>query len=333
MTRWSPVWLAVPATLTAASLSVMAGWQRGGWLPERLLWVAIGVVLVVACHLLPTLCRAVPWSLGCVGGALWLGCTLATCYGHATFFLLAQGHAGEVRAVAFTDAAVSTPVPAGGRSLTAIAFDRAAIVGRLARVTVPAARAMLTARLDALDVEAAESRRQEAQEDRATAIEDREREARDALRADPITSRLAALLGTDESRVDLFTGMAFAAVLEGVACFCWLLALDSGKQLYERNCRINPMNAVGETNPMHARAAESQPLDTEAREPLSADIRRGSGPLSPIVTEAVTGDRERVADEIAAGRVRCTVADIRRYLGCSQTRALELRRELATQGG
>jgi hypothetical protein len=205
------LWLAVPATLTAASLSVMAGWQRGGWMPERLLWVAIGVVLVVACHLLPALCRAVPWPRRCIGGALWAACTFATCYGHATFFLLAQRHAGEARASSITYSAPTMPVPAGGRSLTEIAFARAAIVGRLARVAAPAVRAALTARLDALDVEAAEARRQEAAGDRATAIEGRERAARDALRADPVTSRLAALLGADESRVDLITGMAFAS--------------------------------------------------------------------------------------------------------------------------
>lgn len=315
-------WLAVPATAVAACLSVMAGWQRGGELPERVLWVAVGVVLVGSAHLLPALCRSCPPAMRWIGAALWVGCMAATCYGHATFFLMAQQHAGEARAAAVTDSAPAMQVPTGDRSLTAIAFDRAAIVGRLARVAAPAARATLTARLDALDVEATEARRQEVAEDHATAIEDRKRAARDALRADPVTSRLAALLGTGEPRIDLFTGMAFAAVLEGVACFCWLLALGSGKQPHERRCEINPMNAVGETNPMNDHAADSQPLDIKTREPLT-----------PVVTEAVTGDRERVAAEIAAGRVRCTVADIRRYLGCSQTRALELRRELAMQEG
>lgn len=343
MMRWSPVWLAIPATLTAASLSVMAGWQRGGWLPERLLWVAIGVVLVVACHLLPALCRAVPWPLRCVGCALWAACTLATCYGHATFFLLAQRHAGEARAV--PTPAVSTPVSgemavsADSRSLTAIAFDRAAIIGRLARVTAPAVRAALSAKLDALDVEAGEARRQEAAEDRATAIGDREQASRDALRADPVTSRLAALLGTDESRVDLFTGMAFAAVLEGVACFCWLLALDTGKHpAKERRCENSPMNTTAETNPISGRAettpctpgaTEREPEGIAIRGPLAAHAGPGNEPVTTAVVDTVTDDRERVAAEIAAGRVRCTVADIRRFLNCSQTRAMALRRELA----
>ncbi|MGF6549351.1 L-asparagine transporter-like permease [Paraburkholderia youngii] len=46
--RAYPALLAVSATATAACLSVMAGWQRGGLFAERVLWIAVGVVLVVA---------------------------------------------------------------------------------------------------------------------------------------------------------------------------------------------------------------------------------------------------------------------------------------------
>lgn len=54
--RWIPA-LAISATATALSLSVLAGWQRGGTWPERLIWIAIGVVLVTSAHLLPALVR------------------------------------------------------------------------------------------------------------------------------------------------------------------------------------------------------------------------------------------------------------------------------------
>lgn len=68
--------LAVAATATAICMSVLAGWQRGGELPERLVWVAVGIVLVVGAHLLRTLCRTSPLvrrsrrlsALGCVYG-------------------------------------------------------------------------------------------------------------------------------------------------------------------------------------------------------------------------------------------------------------------------
>lgn len=50
--RWAFA-LAIAATGTAITLSVLSGWQRGGSIPERLVWVAIGIVLVASAHLLP----------------------------------------------------------------------------------------------------------------------------------------------------------------------------------------------------------------------------------------------------------------------------------------
>ena len=96
MTRWTCM-LAAGATGTALCLSVLAGWQRGGSMAERLVWVALGIVLVTSAHLLPALVREAPVVLRAVGGVLWLACMTTACYGHATFYLLAQRHAGELR--------------------------------------------------------------------------------------------------------------------------------------------------------------------------------------------------------------------------------------------
>lgn len=49
--------LAIAATVTAIFMSILAGWQRGGWLSERSVWCAISVVLVLCAHLMPALCR------------------------------------------------------------------------------------------------------------------------------------------------------------------------------------------------------------------------------------------------------------------------------------
>ena len=78
-------------------------------------------------------------------------------------------------------------------------------------------RATLAARLDAIDTEAAEAKRQEAAQDRADA-------ARAAAVPDPMTGTLTAF-GIQAANVDLIAGLAFAAVPEAVACYCWLLAL------------------------------------------------------------------------------------------------------------
>lgn len=216
--------LAVAATGTAVTLSILSGWQRGGTLPERLVWVAIGVVLVMTAHLLPALTRAAAPRLRVVATGLWLGCMGATVFGHATFFLLAQMYAGERRA-----ASVALPALQAGRSLTVVMAERAVVETQLASADVrrcpgycpslQVRRAALAARLAALDAEAGDTRRREAQDDRVMT-------QRDALLADPVTSRLAALLATTATRVDLLSGLTFAAVLEGVACLLWVLALE-----------------------------------------------------------------------------------------------------------
>jgi hypothetical protein len=187
--RVPPALLALAATMTAACLSILAGWQRGGLFAERVLLVCVGVVLVVAAHLLPALCRPHGWRIRALGMALWIGCMTATCYGQAVFFVMAQKHAGEVRAALV--AVVSVP----GRNLAEIASDRAGIVARLARVTerrcsdrcaaVRIERTTLNARLIALDVESAEVTRRELALERADA-------ERTAAKADPLAGLLTA---------------------------------------------------------------------------------------------------------------------------------------------
>ncbi|CAJ0805032.1 hypothetical protein LMG18095_04189 [Ralstonia thomasii] len=170
--RWALV-LATGATGTALCLSVLAGWQRGGSLAERLAWVAIGVVLVASAHLLPALVRGTPLAMRAVAGVFWIACMATACQGHATFFLLAQRHAGEMRAVAVP----SVASPAAGRSLTAVMAERAEVTARLATAntqrctghcsTLEIRRVSLAAKLDALDAEAHDIRRRQTADDQA----------------------------------------------------------------------------------------------------------------------------------------------------------------------
>lgn len=323
MIRLSCWVLSIAATATATCLSVLAGWQRGGSLPERLVWVAIGVVLVASAHLLPALVRDSPYRVRAIAGMLWAACMLTACYGHATFFVLAQRHAGELRATAVP---VTEAVPTG-RSLTAVMAERAAVTARLAAAnaqrctgnctTLEARRVTLTAKLDALEAEAGEIRRRQSADDRAE-------ERRDALVADPVTARLAALLGTTVTRVDLLSGLTFAAVLEGVACLLWTVTLRSRP----------PVPTVPTT--VAAVTVDHAPVTaSHAPEPRSHEAEaEGHAPVSEPVTPLPTGELPdpgvtQLAQAVAAGQVRPTVADIRRFLGVSQARAATLRRQLA----
>ncbi|KVT96591.1 hypothetical protein WK60_08630 [Burkholderia ubonensis] len=349
--------LAALATTTALCLSILAGWQRGGTLPERLIWIAIGVVLVTSAHLLLTLIRDTPIPVRGVGSALWGACLLTACYGHAVFFAFAQQHAGEQRA----STVQAIPVLSSARSLTAVMGERAVVTAQLASanarycvgncVTLESRRAALAAKLDALNAEADDVRRQQAATDRVTV-------QRDALLVDPVTSRLAALLRTTTARVDLVTGLAFAAVLEGVACLLWSIALRSPlpKPLPVVTGDVSPavtvtravtepvvaavVDVAGMTESVVTPVTASHGDETVSRNPVTPSHDRMTDghaprddPIAPVRTVTpIDGHLSRLVRDVAAGLVRPTVADIRRHLGCSQARAAELRRQLINHG-
>lgn len=319
MIRIRPALLfAVVATGTAISMSVLAGWQRGGWLAERLVWVAIGVVLVAGAHLLPALCRSAPLSGRVVGAVLWLGCMAAASYGHATFFLLSQFHAGELRVSAVPVASIPTH-----RELTAVMADRASVTAELVRLDArrcirdcpawQARRTSLAARLDALDAEAADVRRYQA-------IEDDNAGHRVTAHDDPVTARLAMFCGIPEAQLDLFAGLGFAAVLEGLACLFWWVALV-------------PQAPQSSVTDRHAVArdvtVEIASVTTPVQSPAMTTVR---STVPTVVQPTVTlpeSDLAKLRRDVESGAVKPTVAGIRQHLGCSQAKASALRRQLA----
>lgn len=328
--------LAGGATATALSLSVLAGWQRGGVPAERVVWVAISVMLVLGAHLLPALIVGSPTVVRTTGTLLWGTCLVTACFGHVGFFVLAQQHAGERRA-----SVVAAPAPASPRSLTVVMGERATAMAQLASanarycvghcVTLEGRRTTLVARVQALDAEARDIRREEATTDRVTA-------QRDALRADPVTSRLAALLGVTESRVDLLVGLVFAAVLEVLACLLWVLALRLPPSLAPLAAPVPAVipgattPAVAVTRPSVTGVVDSHAVEVASHEVVAEHIARRDDPVTSLSAEAVPGngddDVSRLVRDIAAGHLRPTVADIRHHLRCGQRKASALRRQL-----
>ncbi|CAB3800611.1 hypothetical protein [Pararobbsia alpina] len=339
--RWSFM-LAVGATGTALSLSILAGWQRGGSLPERIAWIAIGMVLVTSAHLLPALLRDAPILVRGTGSLLWVACLTTACYGHGMFFLLAQQHAGEIRAATLT----TVGVPTSGRSLVAVMRDRANVTRQLAFTQtqrcsrdcpgLQARQATLSAKLDALDAEANDVQRRLAADDRVTA-------QRDALLADPVTSRLAALLGVTVARVDLLSGLAFASVLECVACLLWTIALRPSPApaglrtvtLPQVTPPSEPVTEVTRVPQPAATTVTAADKATHRSKTVSSETVTDShaAPGDPVAPPTVTASDDEIvthlALEVAVGLLRPTVAGIRRHLSCSQERAATLRRQLA----
>lgn len=346
--------LAVLATSTALSLSVLAGWQRGGTLAERLIWIALGTVLVASAHLLPALIRDTPIPIRGVGILLWAACLASACYGHAGFFAFAQEHAGEQRAATVQ----AVPAPSSARSLTTVMAERAAVIAQLAAanarycagncVTLERRRMTLAAKIDALNAEADDIRRQQAATDRITA-------RRDGLLVDPVTARLAAFLGTRAGRADLLTGLAFAAVLEGVACLLWTVVLrsplptvdlpatevtPSAHSAATSKADVTPLevtsvsdvaqSVVTQVTASHGGKTRSRNRSALDHGSSASSHAPGDDPVTSLpATVPIDEHLMQLARDVAAGLVRPTVADIRRHLGCAQRRAADLRRQLA----
>lgn len=316
--RALPTLLAFAATVTAACLSILAGWQRGGLLAERALLVCVGVVLVVAAHLLPALCRPHGWRIRMLGIVLWVCCMTATCYGHAVFFVMAQKHAGEARA------AVVPLVPVPGRNLAEIASDRVGVIARLARVierkcgercaAVRIERTTLNARLVALDAEAVEVTRRESALDLATA-------ERATAKAVPLAA-LSAVFGVPANLIDLAVSMAFAVVIEGVACFCWLLALRAAETPTTTVSQAKDTSHVLSVTPKKRTSTViAHDGNDAAGRPNSANSKATD--QMDDLTLVLTATRN--------GTLRGTVSEIRRHLRCSQAKAATLRKHVAQQ--
>ncbi|KVS51670.1 hypothetical protein WK39_27380 [Burkholderia cepacia] len=339
--------LALGATGTSAWISIVAGLERGGTPAERFAWVAVALVVLLAAHLLPALTRGEPRRILIPAGLLWLTCLIGTGYGHATFFLAAQQHAGAQRAATVTTSNLAAPATTTiGRSRDVIARDQARVTQLLANAraercvtrcaTLGARREALAAQLSALAVEADVAKRRERDADLAVAERQSLRARADMARLDPVTARLAHLLNFSRDGIDLGIALLFGMLLECVACLGWLQGLP----------RRVAAPAAAAAPAVRDETAESPAASTErhATERPVADIPVGEPPPVPLAQDAfatieavverlpaqpaIDTDVLRLANAIAAGHVRTTVADIRRYMRCSQARASQLRRHV-----
>ncbi|RQU97765.1 hypothetical protein DF042_26975 [Burkholderia cenocepacia] len=340
--------LALGATGTSAWISIVAGLERGGTPAERFAWAAVALVVLLAAHLLPALTRGEPRRILVPARLLWLMCLVGTGYGHATFFLAAQQHAGAQRAAAVTAPDLSNPATplTTGRSRDIIARNQARVTQLLASTraercvtrcaALGARREALAAQLSALAVEADVAKRRERDADLAAAERQSFRARADRARLDPVTARLAHLLNLSRDGIDLAIALLFGLLLECVACLGWLQGLP----------RRVPAPAAAVTAAVRDETAESPAGATErhATERPVADVPVAEHPPVPPAQEsfvtieapaellpaqpAIDTDVLRLANAIAAGHVRTTVADIRRYMRCSQARASQLRRRV-----
>lgn len=197
--------LAIAITLTAMAMASVASWDRGGTWVDRILLVALSVVICAGTHLIPALSkRKLAWLL-------WAGCLLGTVYSQLSFLTHASIRAGDERAQH------SVQVQGAEQQLEAI---REALAGIVARpVAVVANEITVTEswqKRNALKLELTESKRAATLRDDLIRLASTTTSAKAMAAPDPVTARIAAVTGSSEASISLMIGLGLALLMEMV---------------------------------------------------------------------------------------------------------------------
>ncbi|WP_434716939.1 hypothetical protein P5X00_14610 [Paraburkholderia sp. A2RO-4L] len=332
------------ATVVSLGIATYAGWQRGGLPIERAINIALGVVAVVCVHLLPVMWRVLRVSGRVFAAALWGVSLVVVLYGQMTFFVVSQRHAGNARAGSIAvDVTPAGTVMLSGRTLTEIAQDIAKVRAELARAearrctgdcpSMKARETILDARLAALNTEAHEARRREAEEDRRNEHADRIEALRAALRADPVASQVASWLGTTESMLELLLAFGGAVVLEGAAVIGWSVA--PGRAASRAGSRTTVASESDEVAPECLSVAPAcddaggdrtaQPVETATGVQCTDPVIEDAADDGPVTLEDER-QLEQIRKAVVAGQLKPTQAAIRTFLRCGQPKAGSLNR-------
>ncbi|BBB66550.1 hypothetical protein UNDYM_2297 [Undibacterium sp. YM2] len=296
--------LALLATSISLSLLAVAGWQLGESPVGKVILMGFGVLSVLGAHLLLSLCQKASINVRVVAIVLWLFCMTYVAFNHASFFLLSQQQAG-IRRVALVDQSLSKAEPV--RNLTAIVSDQSKIKTELAIksqircgngcVTLRAKLTSLQATLDVLEAEADDVRRWHRQQDRQIELQDR-------VRDDPVMMQLAKWFGVTAMQMGLVKSFLFSVILEGLACLCWYMGLQS------RDLTV-PLPVTPPVTQLVTAVLDLEEVgkadDTESRPELNNQV-------------------EELVKAVRAGLLPLTVSAVRKHCRCAQKKASELKR-------
>ncbi|MGY6258988.1 hypothetical protein ACXIVK_36705 [Paraburkholderia caledonica] len=204
-------------------------------------------------------------------------------------------------------------------------------------------RESLAAQLAALGTEANEARRREEAADREIAARDALNAKADAARNDPVTSRVADVLGAPRGTIDLVFALSMGWLLEGVACLGWMIALSGPSRISSsaEDVSVSSSNAallagsmsLG-ASPVKGETAVADEHGYRVEVTGSHAIQTGSsGRTDHRMHSVVNSELVQLTSAIADGRVRPTVKEIRRFMQCSQAKAMRLRHQFLEVAG
>lgn len=343
------------ATGASIAITFFAGRERGGDFWEQAVWIAIGAVLLLAAHFLPAISNGTKARGRVVAWILWAGAILSTGYSHGTFFLAAQHHAGDVRAKEVSVPAAILEGGSSGDKVANLLRQQARLQGAAGQLALAKCaencrvlavqRQTVQSQLEAVKGELAEAHRYELASDRREAERARALARQDGQREDPVSSGLSAIFGVPTGTINLGIALFLGWLLEGTACFCWYLALSGcGKvDIYGHKIPVDETTptggATGLVGPrlavIHFEARQSAVNDPVSPENLSEAY--SCGPKDDVreerhatLSEVADQDEEsRLRHALAVGEATGAISEIVELLGCTEGRALALRRYIA----
>lgn len=311
---------AILATSVSLAIVIYISWQSSGLITERLIRMVLGGVVVLSAHWLPLAWSFLHGHARLAAYGLWAVSLAAVLYGQATFFIVSQQHAGDLRAKTVAGPAV---IPAAsisvGRSRTEIAKEITKVSTDLARAqarycvadcpSLKVLRIRLAAEIEALKTEDNEAKRRDTIEDRYNLQAERIDQLRTKLGADPVVLRVASWLGTTKHFLELLIGLAHAVVIEGTAIVGWLLVAVArdrtiGRGVVVSNCPV-------------------ESSDRDSVEDMKANC------LSMTEDDQL----QRVHVAVISGEIKPTQESIRKLLRCGQPKAGNLNRQYIARFG
>lgn len=349
--------LCLAAIATGASIAItwFAGRERGGTQAEQLIWVTVGLSLLLGAHLIPAMARGTKRGTRLLACALWACAMVSTGYTHGTFFLSAQQHAGEQRAEQVRVPTAAPETISTSDAITALLRQQARLEGALSQSSLikcrdncralEARRLTLHSQLDSIKGQLEQAHRVERNFDRNAAERAHAIARQDAQRGDPVSTKLSSWLQVPATSIDLAMAIFFGWLLESLACFSWYVGLKRPQESEENSVAQNELIAE-----------ESGSKNLERSKPVTltmiGDMSRSAANDASVCAKAAPGNRlmdvstsvaaadtshTRTSDEeerllrhaLESGAATSSISEIVRLLGCSEGRALTLRRQIA----
>ena len=297
--------IAFSFSAVAALMAVAAALQRAAGGLELALMAALGVAVVLAVHLLPALLRnqkrAIVWPVW----SLAFACAL---WSHATFFSSSINDAARARFEVSGEAAALAQKRADIES--ELATIKARPISQIARqIALSKSPEMVEAlRIELREAERAQALRESLRDSLSHANSHGESRVTPSLLPvtfDPLTQAFASVLGVPAQTIILTVSVATAALIELAGMLLWSAALKPSA--------IAPRAAFAVVPPSPQIQPQNEPQPAEPVEDLDQP-------------DELANLRAAVAD----GRCPPTVSGIRLFVGCSQNKAAQLRKQLAS---